>query len=175
MGFADPVVPRSIDDEREVLLRFLAWKRAQAVKTADGLSEEQLRWTPGDRLLPIIGIINHLGHMEWRWIEGRYLCRPFPPREENEFAVPLDRTGAEIIGRYWQQAQRTDKIVRSAPGLDEPCLGDEGGRGAVHEMFGFDQPVSLRWSLVHVIDDTSHHAGHADSTREMLDGKKMSV
>lgn len=39
------------------------------------LSEAQLRWIPEGRLLPIIGIINHLVHMEWRWIEGRYLGR----------------------------------------------------------------------------------------------------
>ena len=40
-------------------------------------------------------------------------------------------------------------------------------------IFGFDQPVDLRWVLLHLIEETAHHAGHADSTREMLDGAKM--
>jgi hypothetical protein len=40
-------------------------------------------------------------------------------------------------------------------------------------LFGFEQPVSLRWVLLHLVEETAHHAGHADSTREMLDGLKM--
>ena len=174
MGFDDPAVPRPTEDERELLLGFLAWKRAQAVATADGLTEEQLRWTPPGGLLPIIGILNHLTCMEWRWIEGRYFESTFPPRQPNEFIVPPERSGREVIGDYWEQSQRTERVVRGAPGLDEACLGDEGGRGAVHLLFGFEEPVSLRWSLLHVIDDTAHHAGHADSTRELLDGRRMS-
>lgn len=174
MGFSAPKVPASSDDEAEVLLGFLAWKRAQVVATTEGLSEEQLRWTPGDRLLPILGIINHLALMEWRWVEGRYLASEFPARQTNEFAVPIDRTSADVINSYWAQAERTEEVVRSAPTLDAPCLGEERNLGPVHKHFGFDRPLSLRWVLVHVIDDTSHHAGHADSTREMLDGKRMS-
>ena len=175
MGFSSPNVPHPSDDEREVLLGFLRWKRAQVVATTEGLSEEQLRWTPDGRLLPIIGIVNHLALMEWRWIEGRYLGSPFPPRQDDEFVVPVDRPATAVIDAYWAQSVRTEDIVRQAPTLDVPCLGEEGERGPVHSIFGFDAPVSLRWVLVHVIDDTSHHAGHADSTREMLDGRKMSV
>jgi uncharacterized damage-inducible protein DinB len=167
-------VPSPSTEEREVLLGFLRWKREQIVATADGLDEDQLRWTPDGRLLPIIGIINHLAHMEWRWIEGRYLGAEFPPREVNEFVVPADLRGAEVIAAYAAQAQRTEDFIRRAPSLDAPCVGEEGDRGPVHTIFGFDDPVSLRWVLAHVIDDTSHHAGHADSTREMLDGKRMS-
>ena len=174
MGFSRPQAPRPSADEREVLLGFLAWKRAQVVATTEGLSEHQLRWTPDGRLLPIIGVINHLALMEWRWVEGRYLASAFPPRQPNEFAVPVERPAAEVIEAYWMQSQRTEQVVREAPSLDVPCLGDEGNRGPVHRHFGFDSPVSLRWVLTHVIDDTSHHAGHADSTREMLDGRKMS-
>jgi hypothetical protein len=175
VGFADPKVPGPASSEAEVVLGFLAWKRAQVVATAAGLSEEQLRWTPDGRLLPILGILNHLALMEWRWIEGRYLASPFPPRQTNEFDVPLSRPSAEVIEAYWVQSQRTESIVRAAPSLDAPCVGDEGGRGPAHALFGFDEPFSLRWVLAHVLDDTSHHAGHADSTREMLDGKKMSA
>lgn len=174
-GFERPEVPGPSADEREVLLGFLRWKRAQVVATAEGLTEEQLRWRPdGPRLLPIIGIINHLALMEWRWIEGRFGGSPFPPRQDDEFRVAHDLTGAAAIAAYWEQSQRTERLVRAAEGLDVPCVGDEGGRGPVHALLGFDRPLSLRWVLLHVIDDTSHHAGHADSTREMLDGRKMS-
>ena len=66
VGFEVPRAPAPSKDEREVLLGYIRWQREQVVATADGLSEEQLRWTPKGRLLPIIGIINHLTHMEWR-------------------------------------------------------------------------------------------------------------
>ena len=172
MGFTAPRSPAPSSDEREVLLGYIHWQREQVVATADGLTEEQLRWTPDGRLLPIIGIINHLTHMEWRWIEGRYAGSPFPPREE-EFVLGDAVTGEEVIDRYWNQAQQTEQIVRAATTLTEPCLGDEGGRGPAHQLLGLDDPVDLRWVLFHLLEETAHHAGHADATREMLDRRKM--
>jgi hypothetical protein len=149
------------------------WQRQQVVATADGLNDEQLRWTPDDRLMPIGGVINHLTHMEWRWVEGRFGRRPFPPRDPEEHTLPAGVTGADLIAAYWRQAQRTEEIVNGASGLDLPCMGDEGGRGPAHALLGFASPITLRWVLLHLVDETAHHAGHADSTREMLDGKKM--
>ena len=73
MGFAEPRPPAPTDDERELLLGFIRWQREQVVATADGLTDDELRWTPDGRLMPIGGIINHLTHMEWRWVQGRYL------------------------------------------------------------------------------------------------------
>jgi hypothetical protein len=58
------------NDERELLLRFLRRQRAEVIATADGLTDQQARWTPDQRLLPIIGINEHLTHGEWRWING---------------------------------------------------------------------------------------------------------
>ena len=167
-----PQSPAPTSDERELLLGFARWQREQVVATANGLTDEQLRWTPDGRLLPIIGVINHLTHMEWRWIEGRYLGSAFPPRRE-EFSLGTEVTGADVVDAYSQQARRTEAIVRAASSLDVPCLGDEGGSGPAHALLGFADPVDLRWVLLHIIEETAHHAGHADSTREMLDGAKM--
>lgn len=155
-----------------MLLGFIRWQREQVVSVAIGLTEEELRWTPGARLLPIIGVVNHLACMEWRWIEGRYLGSEFPARHE-EFVLDAKVTGASVIAKYWRQAQRTESIARAAPTLEVPCLGDEGGRGPAHALLGFPTPVDLRWVLLHVLEETAHHAGHAESTREMLDGTKM--
>jgi len=172
MSFSRPSSPKPTSDEREMLLAFIRWQREQVVATAAGLTEEQLRWTPGDRLLSIIGIINHLTKMEWRWVEGRFLSSPFPPRDP-EWVVDRGRSGHEIIEAYWLQAQRTEHIARAAQNLDDACLGAEGERGPAHVLLGFDEPITLRWVLLHLIEETAHHAGHADSTREMLDGTKM--
>jgi hypothetical protein len=172
VAFSLPTTPDSNSDEREVLLGYIRWQREQVVATANGLTEAELRWTPSDHLLPIIGIINHLTHMEWRWVEGRYLGSEFPARTD-EFSVPDDLSGVQAIDAYWQQALRTERIVRDAPSLEVACLGDEHGRGPAHVLFGFDRPIDLRWVLLHLLEETAHHAGHADSTREMLDGRKM--
>jgi hypothetical protein len=172
MTFGEPRSPAPTRDERELLLGFVRWQREQVVATADGLTEDELRWTPDGKLLPILGIINHLAHMEWRWIEGRYLGRAFPPRTD-ELVVGPETRGAEVIRTYEEQAARTEQIVRAARSLEEPCLGDEGGRGPAHRLLGFEDPIDLRWVLLHLIEETAHHAGHADATREMLDGRKM--
>jgi hypothetical protein len=169
MTFASPstVVPTA--DERELLLRFLHRQREEVVATAEGLTESQARWTPDARLLPIAGIINHLTHAEWRWIEGRYLGREFPPRTDEFSAEGLAID--EVRTAYWAQAQRTDKIVRAAPSLEAACLGREGEWPPAHELLGLDRPLDLRWAVLHLIEETAHHAGHADATRELLDGR----
>lgn len=152
--------PRS--GEREVLLGFLRGERAKVLKTAEGLTEEQARWTPAGKLIPVTGVLNHLTHVEWRWIDGRYLCQEVS-RSEEEFVPTADHTLAEVVAAYEERAIRTDATVRGAPSLDAPCLG---GREPIP---GLD----LRWVLLHLIEETAHHCGHADSTREMLDGTKF--
>jgi hypothetical protein len=171
MSFATPstVVPTS--DERELLLRFLHRQREEVVATAEGLSESQARWTPEGRLIPILGIINHLTHAEWRWIEGRFLGRDFPVRVD-EFAAE-DVTLNDACSAYWAQAQRTDEIVHAAPSLRAACLGREHGGPPAHELLGLAEPLDLRWAVLHLIEETAHHAGHADATRELLDGRIM--
>jgi hypothetical protein len=168
-GVPSTVVPTS--DERALLLRFLHRQREEVVSTAEGLSNSQAHWTPDTRLLPIAGIINHLTHAEWRWIEGRYLGREFPPRTDEFRAAGLAID--DVCAAYWAQAQRTDEIVRAAPSLDAACLGREGEWPAAHELLGLDEPVDLRWAVLHLIEETAHHAGHADATRELLDGRVM--
>ena len=126
-----------------------------------GLSEEQARWRPDGRLISLIGIINHLTHVEQRWIDGAYERQDVKMRQnEEEFTVGPERTLPEVIAAYAARAETTERTVRAAPGLDVPCIAP-------------DQPgIDLRWVLLHLIDETAHHAGHADSTREMLDGRQ---
>lgn len=160
-----------IVDERELLLEFLERQRASVRRAAVSLNEDQARWTPGDRLLPIIGIIHHLTEVEWRWIDGRYLrapatldgARPGEPEPgDPEFVVSRDRTLADVLEAYRIRAARTEEVVTGAPGVEAACLG------------GTNQPprpgLYLRWVLLHLIEETARHAGHADATRELLDG-----
>ena len=99
----EPVHPTL--DERELLLRFLHRQREEVVASATALTEEQARWTPDGGLLPIIGVINHLSHVEWRWIDGRCLGSTFPLRED-EFSVSDDVSLAEVIATCWARSKR---------------------------------------------------------------------
>jgi uncharacterized damage-inducible protein DinB len=150
----EPVFPRLVSDEREQLLTWLAWLRGAVLRKIDGLSDEQGHWTPDGRLTSLIGLVNHLTHVEWRWIDGAMLGLQVE-RSESEFAPSDDTTIEEVVSDYRIRAARTDAYVRSHR-LDERGVGD--------------QQVTLRWVLLHLINETARHAGHADATREMLDG-----
>jgi hypothetical protein len=171
--FNPPHAAAATADERDLLLRYLHRQRELVVESAADLTEAQARWTPDNRLLPIIGIINHLCHVEWRWIDGRYLCSEFPPRAE-EFRVGDEVRLADVIDAYAARAERTEAVVRAAPRLDAPCLGQEGELPPAHVLLGLDRPLDLRWAVLHLIEETARHAGHADATRELLDGRTKS-
>jgi Protein of unknown function (DUF664) len=160
MGFSPPSDVAPTSDERELLLRFLHLQRELVVASTLGLTEEQARWTPDGKLIAIIGVVNHLTHVEWRWIDGSYGRNPVS-RSEEEFTVGFDRTLAEVVDAYFERARATERTVRDAPGLDAVCVAPG--------VPDFD----LRWVLLHLIEETAHHAGHADATREMLDGSKQ--
>ena len=69
--FDPPTDPVPTRDERELLLRYLQLQRELVVSTTVGLNEDQARWRPeGERLIPIVGIVNHLTCVEARWIDG---------------------------------------------------------------------------------------------------------
>lgn len=67
----NPEFPEATADERELLLRWLAYLRGSVLRNIEGLSDDQARWTPAGTLIPLIGVVNHLTQVEWRWIDGR--------------------------------------------------------------------------------------------------------
>lgn len=151
----EPGFPVGNPDERELLLSWLGYLRGAVIRKLDGLGDDQTRATPGGKLISLLGIINHLTHVEWRWIDGGILGRPVA-RSEDEF-----RPGAELgvqaaVAAYRRRGEATDAAVRASASLEVPCLLEEG--------------ADLRWVLLHLINETARHAGHADAVRELLDG-----
>ena len=161
---APPDEPPPFDaDEREALLGYLDWKRAAVLRTVEGLDDEQARWTPDGKLLPLAGIVHHLTQVETRWIDGRVLREdPPPPDPDAEFAT--QRPLAEVIDAYCARRSKSNDVVRAAPSLDVECLG--------HPSQPPRPGLTLRWVLLHLLEETAHHAGHADATRELLDGRR---
>lgn len=149
------VFPRGTSDERELFLRWLGFLRGAVLRKVEGLSEEQARWTPDGSLISLLGIVNHLTHVEWRWIDGGMLGQQVS-RSEAEFAPGPELAVDAAVAAYRDRAAATDTAVRSMLSLREPC--------------SFGEDTDLRWVLLHLINETARHAGHADATRELLDG-----
>ena len=143
-------------DERELLLSWLAYLRGAVVRNVEGLGDDEARWTPDGALISVLGVINHLTHVEWRWIDGGMLGHDVH-RHESEFAPGPDLTVAAALAAYRTRAAATEATARSLP-LSAPCRREPG--------------TDLRWVLLHLINETARHAGHADATRELLDGTK---
>ena len=148
--------PSGSADETELLLQFLDYLRHAVLRKTRGLSEDQARWTPDGRLLPLIGIVNHLTRMEWRWIDGGFSGVEVG-HDDAEFRPGPQLTLDVVVMAYQERATKTNEMARSMP------LSTMGSAWAD----GHD----LRFVLLHLIDETARHAGHADATREMLDGK----
>jgi uncharacterized damage-inducible protein DinB len=148
--------PGGNSDERELLLSWLAYLRGAVVRNVEGLTDDEARWTPDGALISVLGVMNHLTHVEWRWIDGGMLGREVT-RSETEFSPGAELTVDAALAAYRDRATATAAAVRTLP-LAAPCEREEG--------------ADLRWVLLHLINETARHAGHADATREMLDGTK---
>ncbi len=146
--------PEDHADERELLLHWLGYLRGAVLRNIRGLGEEDAHRRPDGHLLPLAGIVNHLIGVERRWIDGGMLGGPIYRGEEEFFPSP-ELSVESLIAAYGDRAVATDHIVRSLP-LDAPSGRREG--------------TTLRWVLLHLINETARHAGHADAVRELLDG-----
>ncbi|MGH9108679.1 MAG: DUF664 domain-containing protein [Acidimicrobiales bacterium] len=146
--------PRDHADEKELLLIWVGYLRGAVVRNLQGLADEDARTQPGGRLIPLLGIVNHLTRLEWRWIDGGMLGAGVSRSQEEFFPGP-ELSVEAALAAYRERAEATDAVVRSLP-LDAPCRLEEG--------------TTLRWVLLHLINETARHAGHADAVRELIDG-----
>jgi uncharacterized damage-inducible protein DinB len=146
--------PTGHDDEHDLYLDWLGYLRRAVLRKVDGLTDERARWRPDGALISLLGIVNHLTHVEWRWIDGSMLGQKVERREE-EFTPGPELTLGAAVAAYRDRAEATDAAVRQLP-LNSPSREGHG--------------IDLRWVLIHLINETARHAGHADATRELLDG-----
>ena len=97
--------PTGTSDERELFLRWLGYLRGAIMRKIEGLSDEDARLRPDGKLISLLGIVNHLTHMEWRWIEGGMLGRAVS-RSEEEFSPGPELTVAAALVAYRARAAR---------------------------------------------------------------------
>ena len=157
MASPNPPFPKGSPDEKELLLEWLGYLRGAVIRNVAGLDEVKARWQPDGKLISLIGVVNHLTAVEWRWIDGGFLGA-LVRRSEDEFQPGPEVTVEAAIRTYQQRSSATDNVVRTLP-LTQRSPEDSWAEG-----------MDLRFALVHLINETARHAGHADSTRELLDG-----
>jgi hypothetical protein len=155
-----PRLPRH-GGERELLEGFLDWYRAAVLRTADGLGIEALE----RRLVPsattMAGVVRHLAYVEMWWFQAVLHDREidFPWTDEDpdaEFRPRAGETPDDLRALYEKAcAQSRDAIA----GLDLD-----------HRSAGQGRDRSLRWILLHMVEETARHAGHLDILRELTDG-----
>ena len=139
------------------MLQWLGYLRRAVIRNLDDITDAQSRWTPDGKLISLLGIVNHLTRVEWRWIDGGFGGADVS-RDESEFTPGPELGLGDALAAYLARAAATDASIRSTA-LDQSSDRDTWAEGQ-----------NLRWVVLHLINETARHAGHADATREFLDG-----
>ena len=141
----------SLDRHRDVVL----WK-------LDGLTDEQLQAPMTPSGTSLLGLVKHLAAVEYGWFcetFGRE-TEPLPFDQEDENAdlrIDPHETTDEVLAFYARARVAADRVI------DELDIEDAG-------TAWFGDTVSLRWVLIHMVEETARHVGHMDILRELIDG-----
>jgi uncharacterized damage-inducible protein DinB len=141
----------SLDRHRDVVL----WK-------LDGLDDEQVRRPMTPSGTSLLGLVKHLASVEYDWFCNTFgrETEPLPLVEGDENAdmrAEPHESVADIVEFYGRARAAADQVIDE---LDADDLG----------ISWSGNTVSLRWVLIHMIEETARHAGHMDIIRELLDG-----
>ncbi|MEU6646546.1 DinB family protein [Saccharomonospora sp. NPDC046836] len=152
-----------VADEREALLGYLAQQRYVLCLAAYGLTDEQARSTPTVSALCLGGLIKHVAATERGWL-GTVLGRP--PEDGGDLRLAPGETLADVIGEYEIVATETEEIIAGIDDLGRAVPVPKGVPWFPDDV----EAWSVRWVLLHLIEETARHAGHADIIRESIDG-----
>jgi uncharacterized damage-inducible protein DinB len=161
-GNAPPVA-----DEREGLIAFLAQQRLVLKYTASGLTEEHLRATPSASALSVGGLLKHCASTERSWMDA-VLQRTREGDEEayvDAFALTPDDSLDSLCADLDAAGRETEETIAGIDDLGRPV--------PVPDAPWFPKDLgawSVRWVLLHLIEEVARHAGHADIVRESVDG-----
>ena len=150
----DQQPPRAVG-EREVLKAAWQYQRDSLLRKVASLSEEDARRALVDSGTTLLWLVQHACMAERIWVRNRFAGEDAPIEGD---IVP-STTLSEAIATYRAEWPLVDAIV-AAHELDEVTDDPAGG----------NVPITLRWIVVHLIEELARHAGHADILRELIDG-----
>lgn len=162
---AERVNPPFVGDERQVLEGFLDFHRSTLALKCDDLSDEQLR----QRALPpsnlsLLGLVRHLAEVERTWFRLRLAGEvdSWTWMSADDLSADFDHVQTadvtEAFGVWHEHCERSRQLLAEVRSLDETFA-----------LEGYGD-ISVRWLLVHMVEEYARHVGHADLLRERLDG-----
>ncbi|HJR46046.1 MAG TPA: DinB family protein [Actinomycetota bacterium] len=149
--------------EKEVLAGFLDHYRKTMLQICSGVSDEDLRRPMVPSGTSLLGMIKHLAWVERGWFQegvaNEPVDYPFPDDDPDaDFRIEPDETTEEILELYRGACDRSRRALAEAS-LDDML-----------ENPNRHRDYNVRWVVVHMIEETARHAGHADILREQIDG-----
>jgi uncharacterized damage-inducible protein DinB len=154
VGDDSTMLPAWLDYQRATLL----WKCE--LLDGDALARRSVPPSP----ISLLGIVRHMTLVEWSWFERRFAATGSPApvstdHDEDADFNDLDPARAmEDIERFQRQCDISRGIVAAAQSMDQLVANPRG------------EAMSLRWIMVHMIEEYARHNGHADFLRELVDG-----
>jgi hypothetical protein len=174
-----PGTPPPAVGERQTLLNFLAFQQNAFFALAYGLTDEDARSTPTVSSLSIGGLINHATNVQHSWVQRAAAAPDFPPPDPR----PLEEQMADYADQYVMREDESLEgllaALRKQNALTLQVFTDADLDAAVpvpRNVPWFPKDIdhwSVRWVAMHLIEELSRHAGHADIIRESIDGATM--
>ena len=167
-----PAQPPPTPDERSQLLAYLEQQRDGLRNAAFGLTDDQARSAPSVSALTVGGLVKHVTRTEQYWVD-LILSRERPGADEagydHGFTMGPDETLAGLLAAYDAVAAETVAVVESIDDLNQPVPLPTGVPWFPADL----EAWTVRWVLLHLVEETARHAGHADIVRESIDGATM--
>lgn len=152
--------------EKEMLIGFLNVQRDTVLWKLNGLNDEQLRRPHDPSGLTLLGLAKHLTDVERSWfrerVAGEDLAHLWDDADPQRYwRIEPDDTTGDIIAAYRIECAAADAIIRERD-LDSILAAPLSRPGA--------EAMTVRWVVLHLVEETARHAGHADLIRESIDG-----
>jgi len=156
--------------ETETLLGFLDYQRDTLAWKCRGLDDAQLGAPLHPTAMTLGGMLEHLARVEDYWFTEVVAEQgPQEPWASMPWAAEWEgfrsHTGDELRGMWTDSVERSRRVTAAQLDAAPDAL------GATHPAHGGQVQVSLRWVLVHMIEEYARHVGHADLLREAVDGE----
>ncbi|GCD94776.1 DinB family protein [Embleya hyalina] len=157
--------PPVTGDEREMMRAFLDFHRATLAMKCEGLSDEELRRrSMPPSTLSLLGLVRHMAEVERTWFRRVINAEDIPLvwSDEGDFQVAYDASGStrsEAFAAWEAEVAHSRRIEAEAESLD-----------VIGHNARWDQDVSLRLVMLHLMHEYARHNGHADFLREGVDG-----
>jgi uncharacterized damage-inducible protein DinB len=141
----------SLDRHRDAIL----WK-------LEGLSDDDLRRQLVPSGTSLLGLVKHLGAVEYGWFCTTFgrTTEPLPFDEDDpeaDLRIRPEETTEDVLFFYGRARAAADQVIGE---LDVEDTGTA----------WFGDTVTMRWVLIHMVEETARHAGHVDILRELIDG-----